>query len=588
MSFAEHIAPILRAALEVLREADRPLRPDEVREAVTERVSVTPEHQAPDAHGQPRWWAQLGFRTGEAASLGWMSKRNGWSITPAGVQALESFPGVELYRELGRQYRARRMPVQGRAYAGSGPDHAPPAFEQFQRNLEYARQLVHGGRSLERLKVGAFDVSDLYRAAWTQAVAALDHWVTREIIDRAVALALQPGVARPPRFSRLSIPVELFERVHHHDEPLGEAFRAHVEQVFAHMTFQNPEKIKEGFGHVSTVNLWVRVAEILTGQDPAMPITADGVRGTLREIAWRRNNIAHTADHDPDRPGQKAAIGASEAEETISWLESIAVAIQQALGDPLPVTDYDAAPVDAGSLGAAPPMTGEQRTPPSRGWDRWDEDSLLHAIERYCLKDVAGTLLAVYRHAERHPSFRGYHFGEAEYLSVTTRFDLGTDEAAVWSIYTGVSNSVLSINFEWMRNRGASPERLARLADALSVLPGWAQVPGQLLAANYARRPSLAPAALARPGAPEIVTAALDDLLAVNPRFRILPPQPPTWYRNPKSTAARGGCSQHGTPPCHDEIVASVVLSNARSDDNRWAVCRRGLEQIKAGFPSSR
>lgn len=94
MSFAEHIAPILRTTLEVLHEAGRPLQPDEVRQAVTERISIAPEHQGPNAHGQTRWWAQLGFRTGEAASLGWMVKRNGWSITSAGIQALEDFPGL--------------------------------------------------------------------------------------------------------------------------------------------------------------------------------------------------------------------------------------------------------------------------------------------------------------------------------------------------------------------------------------------------------------------------------------------------------------------------------------------------------------
>ncbi|MEV7013586.1 MGMT family protein [Streptosporangium sp. NPDC051022] len=620
--------------METLREADRPLQPDEVRAAVSRRVAIAPEQQSPNAHGQTRWWEQVVLRTGEAASLGWVTKRNGWSITPAGLRALEDFPGDELGRELERQYRARRVPSSERKYTdprwnlvlkalrllkpgtwttygdvaklagmsaqsigafmadapeavnahrvlqadgristgfrwldpergdepqavleeegvtfdqrgranlaqrmtaddlrkalgdmGSAPetageqaaraDDTPAAFEQFQQNLGYARQLVHGGRNLERLGVGAFDVSDLYRAAWTQSVAALDHWVTREIVDRAVALALRPGVARPPKFSRLSIPVELFEKVHHHDEPLGETFRAHLEQVFAFMTFQNPDKIKEGFAHVSTVNLWVRVAEILTEQDPSSPVSSDGVRSKLREIAWRRNNIAHTADHDPDQPGRKAAISAREAEETISWLESIAIAIQLALGDPLPAVDYDTAPADAGDLEAVPVTNPERRTGVSRGQSKWDEESLLRAIEQYCPPEVARTLLAVYRHAERHPSFRGYAFGEAEYPSATAWFALGSDEAAVWGIYTGVNKSVLSVNFEWMRNRGASPEKLLRLVDALAVLPGWAHVRGQLLAANYAKRPSLTPLALARREASETVISALNELLAV-------------------------------------------------------------------------
>ncbi|TDC94559.1 hypothetical protein [Actinomadura sp. 7K507] len=104
MSFAEHIAPIFRAAMEILRDEERPLKPAEVRDAVEARVTIAPEHEAPNAHGQIRWHSQLGFRTGEAASIGWMTKRNGWAITETGIQALEDFPGDELYRALGREY----------------------------------------------------------------------------------------------------------------------------------------------------------------------------------------------------------------------------------------------------------------------------------------------------------------------------------------------------------------------------------------------------------------------------------------------------------------------------------------------------
>jgi hypothetical protein len=48
------------------------------------------------------------------------------------------------------------------------------AFVELQQNLEYARQLVRGGRRLAELDVRSFDVDDLYRAAWVQAVAAVD------------------------------------------------------------------------------------------------------------------------------------------------------------------------------------------------------------------------------------------------------------------------------------------------------------------------------------------------------------------------------------------------------------------------------
>ncbi|GGO19703.1 hypothetical protein GCM10010116_39480 [Microbispora rosea subsp. aerata] len=115
MAYADSISPILRATLELLRDAGRPLRPEEVRKEVERRVTIPPELRGPNAHGQERWWAQLGFRTGEAASIGWMTKRDGWAITEAGIRALDDFKGIELYRESVRRYRARRPP-QGHVY----------------------------------------------------------------------------------------------------------------------------------------------------------------------------------------------------------------------------------------------------------------------------------------------------------------------------------------------------------------------------------------------------------------------------------------------------------------------------------------
>ncbi|HEX4247723.1 MAG TPA: hypothetical protein VH008_07635 [Pseudonocardia sp.] len=51
-------------------------------------------------------------------------------------------------------------------------------FKQFERNLEFARRLVGSGRQLEQSEAGSFEVADLYRAAWVQAVSVLDPWVT--------------------------------------------------------------------------------------------------------------------------------------------------------------------------------------------------------------------------------------------------------------------------------------------------------------------------------------------------------------------------------------------------------------------------
>ncbi|MFI0486165.1 hypothetical protein [Actinomadura sp. 9N215] len=384
------------------------------------------------------------------------------------------------------------------------------AFKEFQQNLGYARQLVDGGRRLGQLQVGAFDIDDLYRAAWVQAVAALDHWVTVEIVDRAVALARQPSAVRPPKFSKLTISIDLFEQIHHHHQPIDAAFRAHLEQTFGFMTFQNPDKIKEGLAYVSTVNLWPRVAAHLSSPDDG-EISADFVRTKLREIAQRRNAIAHTADRDPQNVSGRAAITADDAIETITWLERIAGAIVLALGPIVAAPDYDQPPEGADALGEAPTPT---RAVLVRGRSEWDENSLIESIKNYCTPEVAATLLAVYRHAETHPTFQGYYFGEAAHPSVTAWFHMGDDEAAVWSIYTGTTRSTLSINFQWMRDRGASLERLERLANDLASLPGWARLSDTLAGWSFAKRPSVSQAALAAPGTKDTILSALGGFLS--------------------------------------------------------------------------
>ena len=56
--------------------------------------------------GGSRWETALGFHSGDAATVGWITKRGGWSITEAGLEALDTFAVPdELLAELNRLYR---------------------------------------------------------------------------------------------------------------------------------------------------------------------------------------------------------------------------------------------------------------------------------------------------------------------------------------------------------------------------------------------------------------------------------------------------------------------------------------------------
>jgi 5-methylcytosine-specific restriction enzyme B len=105
-------APFLRACLEVLREASEPLPGREVLARAGQRVPPTPYESQPysaEATG-PRWQNHLRWWTGDAATIGWMTKRDGlWSLTPAGEAALDAFAEDELLAELKRRYREIRQ-----------------------------------------------------------------------------------------------------------------------------------------------------------------------------------------------------------------------------------------------------------------------------------------------------------------------------------------------------------------------------------------------------------------------------------------------------------------------------------------------
>jgi hypothetical protein len=207
------------------------------------------------------------------------------------------------------------------------------AFVEFETNLNAARQMVSAGRSLEALKVNAFEISDMYRHAWVHAVSALDHWVHQEIYQRAVALFASPG-EKPDKLKRFPITVELFEKVHHLREPAETVFREQLEASLGYQSYQHPDKIKDAFALVSEIQLWREVADHLS-QTNGTRVDATEIKDRLSHIATRRNKIAHEADRNPQTPNARRVITAADANQTIEFLHAVATAIVNVL-DPGP------------------------------------------------------------------------------------------------------------------------------------------------------------------------------------------------------------------------------------------------------------
>jgi len=228
------------------------------------------------------------------------------------------------------------------AFSGSqGPSIGSPsdqasAMEYFRRNLHYALSLATAGLHLQKLKVEAFEVSDVYRAAWVQAVAALDHWVHQEIHDRMLALAEQPTSTKTKQFQNFQLPIALVEKVVANQLTMRQAVDAHWSAAFGGVTFQQPNKIQNGLSHIADVsNLWPRVATVLTERaNEGVSYNSDQVQSRLREVVFRRNKIAHEYDQDPTDPLAKRPIDAASTTQTIEWIGQLAEAIVVVLDGP--------------------------------------------------------------------------------------------------------------------------------------------------------------------------------------------------------------------------------------------------------------
>jgi hypothetical protein len=203
------------------------------------------------------------------------------------------------------------------------------AARNLRRNLSYARNLATAGSHLERLGVTGFEVRDVYRAAWVQAVAALDHWVRQEVHERVLAMVDDPAKSKPDGYRRFALPLQAVEDVQAGRLTLRAAVDAHLKADLAYATYQNPDKIREGLKMVAEVsNLWTRVAAVLSERADNFPATSGNeVKKRLADVVTRRNKIAHEYDEDPERSPAKRAIDAASTMSTIDLIDQMVAAI---------------------------------------------------------------------------------------------------------------------------------------------------------------------------------------------------------------------------------------------------------------------
>lgn len=206
-------------------------------------------------------------------------------------------------------------------------------FQAFRANIEYARRMVTAGRNLAAFQSPVLDIGDFYRAAWVQAVSALDHWLHEELYRRVAELASKDDPHMPHQLTRFELPLSKVEEIRRGTATLAGAVSEHVKAKWSNAALQNPRKISEALRLVTEEDVWGKSAvQLNEWHHGRTSMTGQDLKARYSLITDRRNKIAHEADLLDGDLENRRPISDAEVTDAIDWIERIALAIATVLG----------------------------------------------------------------------------------------------------------------------------------------------------------------------------------------------------------------------------------------------------------------
>ncbi len=192
------------------------------------------------------------------------------------------------------------------------------ALDQFNQNLERARNLANLAESLSKLTTDAIDVSDILRASLVLSVSALDHFV-HEFVRLGMLEVHRSRRHTSEAHLSFKIPMSAV-RVAITDTSQDDWLDQAIRDAHSWVSFQHPDRIADAVRLMSTVRLWEEVARV-------MGMTSKEIKTELKAIVSRRDKIAHEADMDPMNPGHQWPINVVLVTGALEFIEKLAAAI---------------------------------------------------------------------------------------------------------------------------------------------------------------------------------------------------------------------------------------------------------------------
>jgi hypothetical protein len=207
------------------------------------------------------------------------------------------------------------------------------AIFTFQHALTRARQMIDLFDALSAIRRDDPSNDDALRSAYIQAVSSFDFFA-----HEIAAIEAKYRLSSCVKTRNISLPMEIMT-IEEQETRLCAA-EAHIRESNSFKAFVDPAKLSELLS-CYTSKPWEKICLLVNnGKKSEGMRDAASLKGQLKSIWKRRNQIAHEADVNPTLSGVSLwPIDKTDTEITINFIQMIGIQLQQVISQPFDASD---------------------------------------------------------------------------------------------------------------------------------------------------------------------------------------------------------------------------------------------------------
>lgn len=193
------------------------------------------------------------------------------------------------------------------------------AYNQFQKSLDYVKELDSLYVYLSDTLLLPNDLSDILRAEWIYAVSALDRFL-HEIIKTGMIDIFNGTRNTTPKYLTFTISTDTLGKIINSNAtsipPAQYYFEQEIVQRHKLLSFQDPDKISDGLSFIwNNQHKWQTLSL-------ALGVSESTLKTNLKSISTRRNQMVHEADMNPTT-GNRNLIDKNDTDNVVSLIERL-------------------------------------------------------------------------------------------------------------------------------------------------------------------------------------------------------------------------------------------------------------------------